>query len=76
MNLDDFLPEKPYITEARRWVKTYREGVPGTVFTENEVIKLMADYASETWREGYEEGRLDGVEEGYSNGYLEADNGG
>lgn len=68
---DDFLPDQPYLTEARRRVKQFREENQAQLIDSGEVAdrdiaQLMADYAAEVWQEGYDDGHTEGYDEGYA----------
>lgn len=71
--IDDFLPDQPYLTEARRRVKQFRENQqqrPAAAviqgWNDEKIAQLMADYAADVWQEGYEEGNSEGYDEGYA----------
>lgn len=78
--LDDFVPNRPYVAEAKRRVAEHHKELgnfslgPNPVhFGDAEVAELMADYAAAIWQEGYEDGYGDGLEDGYNTGYQDAE---
>jgi flagellar biosynthesis/type III secretory pathway protein FliH len=59
---------QPYIEEARSRLASARKETNKHGFLEEEIVQLMADYAAESWQEGYDEGYSEGHDEGYSAG--------
>lgn len=76
MNMNDFVPNQPYVVEAMRLIKAYREenatGLSGLI-PDYAVVELMADYAAAVWQEGYDDGHTDGIDEGYDQGRTDAE---
>jgi hypothetical protein len=75
VNFDDFVPNRPFFDAAKRRLEEYLSERPNPhgKLSDDSIANLMADYASESWQEGYDDGYGDGETDGYGRGLADGE---